>query len=137
MNRRQHATLARMLIRACGGLEEAAGQCRIGKSQLGDCQSPQGEAYMPADVIADLETYCGQPHYSRAMAEALPEAAEAACLTDEAMEATESVATLMGRVRRAAADGTLTPRERAELMPVYEEARAQLGDVGAILAREG
>lgn len=137
MNRRTHATLARMLIAACGGLEEAAGVCRIGRSQLSDCQSPHGAGFLPADVIADLEAHCGEPVVSRALARAViaeaPEAGEA--LVDAACEAAEAVAALQREVRRALSDGALTPGERTALTREFHAAMRGLGDVGAALER--
>jgi hypothetical protein len=69
---RRHARLARNLIEACGGLEEAASACRVRKSSLSLYQCPQDAATMPADVMADLEAYCGEPIYSREIADARP-----------------------------------------------------------------
>ncbi len=54
MNSRHHARLARQLIDACGGLDEAVRECRVGKSALSDYQNPHITAFMPADVMADL-----------------------------------------------------------------------------------
>jgi hypothetical protein len=72
VNRRAHALAARRLIAACGGLIEAAAACRVGKSQLADYQAAEGLGFMPADVMADLEAYCGSPIYSRMLVEARP-----------------------------------------------------------------
>jgi hypothetical protein len=136
MNRRVHARLARQLIEACGGLTEASRECRIGKTQLGDCQLPHGEAFMPADVIFALERYCGQPIYSRALYEARPEAREGSDLRDEASEATEAVAALQHAVREAVRAGPLTSTVRDRLARVFAEAEAELRDVGALLEKD-
>lgn len=124
-----------MLIAACGGLEEAAGACRVRKSALADYQAPGGEGFMPADVIAALEAHCGQPIYSRALFEGLPEAAEAQCLKEEAFEATEVVADLQRKIRLATSDGVITPAEQDELTRDFERARGALAEVGAQLNR--
>lgn len=137
MNRRQHAMQARLLIEACGGLVEAATRCRVGKSQLADYQSPQGETFMPADVMADLEAYCGEPIYSRALSEAHAAARDLTSLTNESCEAAEAASALQSLVRRAVADGRLTAAERAQLERAHAAATAELAQVGDILAREG
>lgn len=76
-------------IKGVGGLEAAAGFCRVGKSVLGDNQSVNRADSFPAiDVVMDLEPLArertGWPHVLRAMARqmgfalfALPEAAPA------------------------------------------------------------
>ena len=135
MNRRQHARLARQLIEACGGLVESSGVCRIGKSQLGDCQNPHGEAYLPADVIFDLEAYCGKPIYSRAMFEARPETVAAMNLIDEACGAAEAAMRLQTTVRLAAQDGELTPNEVEQIARVQREAEEEIRDVGHLINR--
>lgn len=134
MNPRQHALLARQLIEACGTLDEAVQACRVSKSVLSGYQTPGAGAFMPADVIADLEAYCGEPVYSRALFEARPATSEAVCLVTECCEATESVSDLQREVRLAAADGLLTPRERDRLARLHATAEAQLRDVGAVIA---
>ena len=77
MDRQQHAWLARQLIEACGGLKkiDEAGFCRLKRSRLSEIQDPLGregiaDAYMPADVIAVLEAYCGKPIYSQGLVDA-------------------------------------------------------------------
>ena len=72
MTPKRHAKLARDLIAACGGLDEAAAACRVGASRLSDYQLPQLASTMPADVMADLEAYCGEPIYSRELAAMRP-----------------------------------------------------------------
>lgn len=133
MNRRFHARLARQLIEACGGLEEAMSVCRVGRSQLSDSQVPHGVAFLPADVIHDLEQHCGQTIYSRALYEARPAAIQVHDLREEVSEATEAVADLQREVRLATRDGVLTPNEQERLARKYAEAEAQLRDVGALI----
>ncbi|MBS0363698.1 MAG: hypothetical protein JSR98_20170 [Proteobacteria bacterium] len=123
MNRRRHATLSRLLIEACGGLAEAAGVCRVGKSQLSDYQNPQGEGFMPADVMVALEAHCGQPIYSRAIAEANPAREAGAGLLAEACDAVELASGVQRRIRLATSGGELTPRLRAEIGRQAEGAR--------------
>jgi hypothetical protein len=137
MNRRKHAMLARMLIAACGTLAEAsrATERNISVPQLSDYQSATGESYMPADVIADLELYCGEPIYSRALFETRPECAEARDLVNEACEAAEGVALLQREVRLAAVDGKITPAERTRLQRRHAEAMQELAEVGDVLER--
>jgi hypothetical protein len=112
MHPRQHALLARQLISACGGLVEAAEHCRLKKSRLSDFQDPIGADFMTADVIADLEAYCGEPIYSRALMEARPSAQEAKGLMVEACELTEGVAAFQKLARQAAKDGRISAVER-------------------------
>lgn len=126
MNPRQHARLARALIDACGGLAEASEACGTSKSVLSTYQNPEEHATMSARVIADLEAYCGEPLYSRALFEARPSAADARDLLDEACEAAEAVAGFQRKVRLATRDGQITPRERDDLARTGAEAVEQL-----------
>lgn len=60
----QHKKCARRLIRAVGGIETAATFCRVSDTQLSDYQNPNILAFMPSDVIADLEANTvGQPDH--------------------------------------------------------------------------
>lgn len=61
------------MLKGVGGLEAAAGFCRVGKSALGDNQSVnKPESFVALDVIADLEPLArdrdGWPHVTRALA---------------------------------------------------------------------
>lgn len=52
---KQHKKLARELIESVGGVEAAATYCRAGKSQLSDYGNVNVVAFMPSDVVEDLE----------------------------------------------------------------------------------
>lgn len=95
MNSRKHARLASDLITACGGLDEAAASCRVGKSSLSDYQNPVLTSYMPADVICDLEAYCGDAIYSRAMMESRPSEPTRGDIMVETHEAVQAAAALL------------------------------------------
>ncbi|MBA15545.1 MAG: hypothetical protein CMN73_04230 [Sphingomonas sp.] len=60
------------MIRGVGGLEAAAGFCRVGKSVLGDAQNVHcRDRFVAIDVVADLEPLArerdGWPHVTRAL----------------------------------------------------------------------
>lgn len=95
MNARKHARLAHDLITACGGLDEAAHACRVGKSSLSDYQNPVLTAFMPADVICDLEAYCGDAIYSRAIMESRPSEPTRGDVMVETHEAVQAAAALL------------------------------------------
>lgn len=133
MNRLTHAHLARRLIDACGGGVVAAKICRVGNSQLSDYCQPHGEGFMPADVIADLETFCGEPIYSQALFENRPGAEDLKALVTEACEAAEAGTELQREIRLAAENGVLTPAEKARLARKHGEADRQLKQVGRLL----
>ncbi|MCA6311560.1 hypothetical protein [Phenylobacterium sp.] len=136
MNRRAHALAARRLIAACGGLVEAAAACRVGKTQLADYQAADGVGFMPADVMADLEAYCGTPTYSRMLVEARPCGPDTQDLAREACDAAEAAGRLQRGARLAADDGDLSERERRELAKIYAEALEQLRQVGDLLSQK-
>ncbi|UYN98382.1 MAG: hypothetical protein KIT02_10430 [Devosia sp.] len=61
----------RKLISHAGGPVAAAAVTRGGHQNIGrygSAQPDDGERFMPADVIADLESECGQPVLTRALA---------------------------------------------------------------------
>lgn len=131
--RRWHARHARLLIEAVGDLDECASICRVQKTQLSDYQSRNGEGYMPADVIADLERDCGLPIYSGALASAHKAEMLAKSLRDEACDAAEAAADLQRRIRAAASDDTITDVEREDLRRAYATTMAELRQVGDLL----
>lgn len=94
MNPKRHAKLARDLIDACGGLTEASDNCRVGVSTLSTYQNPNEAATMPADVMACLEAYCGEPIYSREIASIRPWSPTGECPVKEAHDVVIAAANL-------------------------------------------
>lgn len=127
MHAKTHATLARLLIKACGGLEQAAENCRLEKSRLAEFQDPASGAFMPADVMADLEGYAGEPLYSAAIAKERPSAPMPKGLLEEGMETAEAGVDLMRMVRQALADGRISSGEglkiEGQLLAIEEQVR--------------
>src|SRR5690348_7812019 len=58
----------RTLIEQAGGLEAAAARTRVGKTQLGEYAAVGEAAFMPIDVVADLEADIGDAPVSRELA---------------------------------------------------------------------
>lgn len=135
------------MIKAVGGLEAAAPYCRIGKTRLGAAGSNNDDAFVPIDVVADLEPLArnrpGWPHVTRLLAAqqgfalvALPDAHASE------RDHLKTLAALMkdggdvaGALGRALVDGELCARDRAEcrreLWELIETAvafHAQLGE---------
>lgn len=141
MNARQIALLTQQLIKACGGLEEASDACKqiarhYSVQQLSRCQTPGSGCFLPLDIVAALEGYCGEPVISRAFVEARPAASEARDLVKEACEAAETVSDLQREIRLAASDGVITQAERDRLSRLHAEAESQLRDVAAVISGE-
>lgn len=125
--------LAKRLIDACGGLDEASKACEdmarpYSIAQLSRCQTAGSGCFLPLDIIACLEAYSGQSIIGQALVEARPCAAEIDCLMTEASENTEAAASFQSKVRRAIADGAVTPAEQAELAREAETLFAQARD---------
>jgi hypothetical protein len=115
------------MIRGVGGLEAAAGFCRVGKSVLGDNQSINKlDSFVALDVVADLEPLArdrgGWPHVTTELCRAnggmfvaLPDPGCVAadihrCAADHAKESSEITA----RIFQAVSRGKLTPAIVAE-----------------------
>jgi hypothetical protein len=130
----QHAQLAQQLIAACGGVDEIVREkaCRTRSSQLYAFMDGASCQFMPADVIADLEAWCGEPHYSRALFEARPASAQIVNLLTEACEATETAAELQQLARHASthAHGP-TPRERQRIEAVTQRLENDVREIRA------
>jgi hypothetical protein len=108
---REHARLARDLIKACGTLQEAEKASGLSDTQLSRYQTAGSGQLMRVDTIADLEEYCGRPVYSAALAARFDRAPAGSDLRAVSCELTEMAASLQHRTREALADGSLTNRE--------------------------
>jgi len=132
MTKEWHAALARVLIEACGGLTSAEAACRVKRAQLSRAQ--QGEAYLTADVIADLEAHCGQPIYSSALFQARTDGAAARNLMEEACAVAEETLDLQREVRLATRSGAITGAERRKLMKMHVRLSTDIVELGEMLA---
>ena len=144
LSARMHARLARELIAACGGLDEAASACQLSRSRLSQCQTPPSDdpdapppAYLHAGAIAELEAYCGQPIYSRALVEARPAAAELKGVVEGVTDSTEDMAELQRLVRQLSAAGKpWSQRERLLVTAAAAKIRDRLAAVMAIVDQD-
>lgn len=135
MHAKTHAALARLLIKACGGLERAADNCRLEKSRLQEFQDPESGAFMPADVMADLEGYAGEPFYSAAIAKERPSAPTPKGLMEEGMETAEAGVDLMRMVRQALADGRIDAAEGLKIEGQLLAIESQVREVRVAMGR--
>lgn len=62
-------TATRLLVAACGNGEGAATATRVSRQMLDRYREPSLVEHAPIDVIADLETACGNPIVTRALCE--------------------------------------------------------------------
>lgn len=115
LNAIEHAYLARRLIDAVGGLERAAGICRVSAGVLSSYQNPsRPECFMPSDVVSALQIAGGDALFSRAqigevdqVETVIADPMHHACgLVKEAAEA-------LGAVQAAMSDGSVSPSDFA------------------------
>lgn len=130
MNRR-HSALARQLIEKCGGLEEAAANCRVSKSVLSDAQNPNKPSSLAADVIEDLEEYCGEGVYSTAMSKRAHGIAPSLDIMGEMLDMQSSAATLAVDLHSFLLDHTFDQRERGHFLAGIEIVSNQLESIKA------
>ena len=134
MDAHQHAHLAHQLITACEGVDAIvrAKLCRVSSTQLYAYTDAGSGQFMPADVIADLEGWCGEPTYSRAIADGRPASARVVELITAACQETEAAAEVQRDCRVAAeSPHGASPRQRRRI----EQALTRL-DEGAREVRD-
>ena len=134
LSHREHARLARELIEACGGLEEAAQACRVRKSALSGYQNASDPSTMPADVMDALEEYAGQgPTYSGAIAERrmFPQKVTG-CLKELAFDLAQESMDVVGAVRSALADGSLSVNDLDAIARAERDAEEALERVRCV-----
>lgn len=130
---RKHSLLARNLIVACGGLEEAATACRLGKSQLSNAQNVNQDSFLPIDVVAELEAYCGEPIISRALFESRPSVLGTGDLVGEAIDLNAQVAALSSHLHHALSDKIISANEADQLGQLTQDIRNGLARIEADL----
>lgn len=136
-------------IKGVGGLEAAAGFCRLGKSRLGECQSENHpEAFLPIDVLIALERLTsersGSPHVLRGMCQQmggvfvrLPQAdATGASLMKLLARKVQEGADVSVALCEALEDAVVKPAEarrvRIEIMQLMESLAAMNAELAAI-----
>lgn len=133
-------TATRALVKACGGIEAASSLTRVSKSEVGRYQESCG-AFMPIDVVADLEEATGKAFVTEQLARQAgcvllplaPRSADAAWakrLSDIGAE--------MGDVFRRTGealsnDGKIDSREAGALISEVNEAMQTLADMRGAL----
>ena len=136
----RHALLFRRLAAECGGIPKILelGVTRLRHAQLNRFADPLSGCFAPADVIEDLETLCGKPLYTAALAEGLPGHLAVRDLLQEACETSCSAAELMRLVAAAKAHpGGITPRIRSAILDAIDRVAEELRDVrGAVRAED-
>lgn len=107
------------LIKACGGLEQAARHCRARKSSLSNYASElHPESFIPADVLADLEAYSGKLLITFILAQnaAKPPEPEAPNPHKTVAELATKLGHFATEVEDAMSDGELSPAECKRLI---------------------
>lgn len=123
---------ARDLVRAVGGQVDATGHSRIKRHQqfsaYGSNSAEHAETWMPADVVADLESVCrgaeGHPHVTRELARQqgyilvrLPDpGASADGLRQSVLELSRELGDVAGAIADALADLQCHPREAQRIL---------------------
>jgi len=138
MSDRLFALLTEKLIARCGGLAEASAACEAlarhySVPQLSRCQTVGTGCYLPLDILAALERYCGHPVISDALAKRSRVEVGAERLADLACAFTEQASDVQRHLRTALADRVLTPREIKRGFEELREARDALDRTEAAL----
>lgn len=127
ISHREHASLARDLIEACGGLEEAARACRVRRSALSGYQNPNDASTMPADVIDALQHYAKQgPIYSSRLTDNCTAPEITGCLKEIACDLAQESMDVLSAIREALADGRLSANDLDAITVAERDAEAAL-----------
>lgn len=127
----------RQLIAHAGGAVAASAVTRGGHQNIGrygSAQPDDGERFMPADVVADLESECGQPVLTRALAKLaghilVPEPRVArsgtalGSITGKALKETSDVFVALGE---GLGDGAICAADAARIDAEIDEAIVKL-----------
>lgn len=138
MSDRLLALLTEKLIDRCGGLAEASAACEqlarhYSVPQLSRCQTVGTGCYLPLDILAALERYCGVPVISQALKQRTKVEVGADRLADLVCEFSEQANNVQRHLRSALADHVLTPREIKHGFEEIRQAREALDRTEASL----
>lgn len=138
MTDRLFALMTEKLINKCGGLAEASAACEqlarhYSVPQLSRCQTVGTGCFLPLDIIAALERYCGVPVISQALAKRSCVQAGTERIADLACSFNEQANDVQRHLRAALADDRLSPREIKRGFEEIREAREALDRTEAAL----
>lgn len=138
------------MIKGVGGLEAAAGFCRVGKSVLGDNQSiNRADSFVALDVVAALEPLArersGWPHVTRALCQrmggvfvAVPEAMPAGGVLLELLgQQAKENADVSQSVCAALSDGVVDAKDATAIRTEIWQAIERLVAMDALLKQIG
>lgn len=111
----------RLLIERVGGVDVAIVLTRVGQSQLYDYGNDNKDKFMPADVMADLEDFAGQPILSSFFAGRASPEGKALPVADHVMGLVEKVGATSAEIRAAShpdspGGATRTPQQSARIL---------------------
>jgi hypothetical protein len=127
---------SRELVKACGGVTRAAQFTRVAESNLSRACSDHENQYLPMDVVADLESECGKPIVTQALAalshmsvterpRSVRVSDHIRCIGDVSREFSEWVAAQSS----AAADGVVDPKESELVLKELDDVMRALSEV--------
>jgi hypothetical protein len=112
----------RLLIERVGGVDVAIVLTRVGQSQLYDYGNDnKRDKFMPADVMADLEDFAGQPILSSFFAGRTSPESKTLPVVDHVLGLVEKVGATSAEIRAAShpdspGGATRTPQESARIL---------------------
>ncbi|MGB0682589.1 MAG: hypothetical protein ACPGOV_07775 [Magnetovibrionaceae bacterium] len=145
MEKRLLKLATRKLLDGFGSLEKAAQRCRVKPTNLSQYQSFETTAFMPVDVVMDLERAAGLP----AISEELTRIHETEVTSDpdrgvrdEALDVPVAVGNLLAFVCEATAEhspgGTrLTETEKRKYFELRDKVREELQELDQAVERDG
>lgn len=129
----------KMLIKACGGLAEASAACEAAcrpysVPHLSRCQRAETFDFLPVDIVACLEEYCGRRIVSDALVAARPDGVEAGCIRDEVSDWGERHGDLSKAVRQAlSGDDEIDASEAVQIRAIIDQGRTDMDQIEAAL----
>ncbi|MGB0670570.1 MAG: hypothetical protein ACPGNT_03670 [Rhodospirillales bacterium] len=145
MEKRLLKLATRKLLDHFRSLEEAAGVCRVKPTNLSQYQSFETTAFMPIDVLMDLERAAGAAPVSSELVRLLEESAPPEVdrgVRDEALDVPVAVGELLAFVCEATAEhspgGTrLTENEKRRYFELRDRVRNELMELDQAVERDG
>jgi len=134
----------RKLVRGAGGQESAASITRLDGPRLSRCGNPSEAMYLPIDVVADLESDCGDPMVTKVLAQATghllvpaPKAGKGENWVERLGTLSKETGEIVSRICEALADdGEVSAKESREKDLRKEVQDAQEALAGIALALE-